>query len=98
VVGFFISSSNKDLAYNPWSAIDVALLVVLGFFVFHKSRAASTLLVFYSVAGTAIAWSNVGNAPGLLVGIIFFLYYITAMRGTYIWHASYRDAPPITVT
>ena len=99
VAGFFTSSSNKDLAYllDPWMTVDVVLIIVLGVFVFRKSRVASTLLVLYFAVSKAIMWYDMGKAQGLLLSIIFFLYYFTAMRGTYIWYASYRDAPATTV-
>ena len=93
--GFFTSSSNKDLAYflDPWLSVDVVLIIVLGVFVFRKSRVASTLLVLYFAVSKAIMWYDMGKAQGIIVSVIFFLFYVTAMRGTYIWHKYYRDAP-----
>jgi hypothetical protein len=97
IAGFFTSSSNKDLNYllDPWILADVALLVVLGIFVFRKSRVAATLLVIYFVSAKGLMWYELGKPSGLLMAIVFFLYYITAMRGTYLWHSQYRDSANI---
>jgi hypothetical protein len=98
-LGVFTSSSNKDLAYllDPWMAIDVVLIVVMSIFVFRRSRVASTLLVVYFVASKAIMWADMGKVQGLIVSLIFLLFYVNAMRGTYLWHSSYKNAPATTV-
>jgi len=59
----FTSSDDKDLNYlmNPLNFFDAALLVVLGIFVFRKSRVASTLLFIYFVAAKALMWSEMGK-------------------------------------
>lgn len=94
VAGFFTASDNKDLNYflDPWILVDVALIVVLGIFVFRKSRVASTLLVIYFVGAKALIWYELGKPSGGLMAVIFILYYVTAMRGTYIWRSKYLNA------
>lgn len=93
VAGFFIASENQDLNYflDPWILIDVALIVILGIFIFRKSRVASTLLVIYYVSAKALLWYELGKPTGVFISMLFLLYYVTAMRGTYIWHATYRN-------
>jgi hypothetical protein len=96
MAGLFVRSSDPGLkrAMDPWALADVALIVVLAAYVFRKSRVASTLLVVYYVLAKLAIWSEVGTSPaGFLLPIIFMLYYVTAMRGTYLWHSKYRDAP-----
>lgn len=97
--GFFINSTDTALAYlmDPGLAVDAALILTLGILVFRKSRTASTLLVVYFVASKLLLWYDLGKVQGLLLSIVFFLYYVTAMRATYIWHSSYRDAGAATV-
>jgi hypothetical protein len=93
VAGLVVRSPDPALAsaMNPWSLIDVALIVVLAWYVFRKSRVASTLLVVYYVLAKLSIWSEVGiSVPGLILPIMFMLYYVTAMRGTYLWHSKYR--------
>jgi hypothetical protein len=94
IAGFFTSSDDQELKYvlDPWILVDVVLIVVLGIFVFRKSRVASTLLFIYYTAGKCFQWYELGKPSGLLMAMIFVLYYFTAMRGTYLWHSKYRLA------
>lgn len=91
VAGFFLKPSNQQLSYflDPWLLVDVWLLLLLAVFVFRKSRLASTVLVLYLVASKVFLWIDLGAPKGVIVSIIFFAYYATAMRGTYIWHDKY---------
>jgi len=95
IAGFFTKADSKDLGYllDPWIFVDVALIIVLGIFIYRKSRIASTLLVVYFVGAKIEMWYELGNPSGLPMAIIWFLLYVTAMRGTYIWHSKYRTVP-----
>lgn len=95
LAGFFINwdTALASSLMDPALTLDVGLLLIMALFVFRKSRTASTLLVVYFVASKLLLWYQLGRVPGLLFSIIFFLYYVTAMRATYIWHSSYGDAP-----
>jgi hypothetical protein len=91
-----VRSSDPKLRYvmDPWSLVDVALIAVLAGYVFRKSRVASTLLVVYFALNKIVMWVDLGtSAAGLILPIVFMLYYVTAMRGTYLWHSKYRDVP-----
>lgn len=93
-VGLFKQPSDAKLDYflDPWLFVDVGLLLVFAFFVYRKSRVASTILVIYFLAGRILLISELGAAAssGTLLAIVFFLFYVTAMRGTYIGHRAYR--------
>ena len=95
IAGFFTSSDNQALNYmlDPLLLVDVAVIVVLGIFIFLKSRTAATILVIYFVLGKVLMCYELGKPTGVLMSVIFFLYYVTAMRATYIWHSKYRNAP-----
>ena len=95
VMGIFTQTSDKNLNYflDPWILVDVVLIVILAIFIFRKSRIATTLLMIHFAASKAIMWIELGQPKGGFVSIIFFLYYFTAMRGTYLWHSKYRDMP-----
>jgi hypothetical protein len=84
-----------DLAYllDPWKVVDVALIAVLAAFIFRKSRVASTFLVVYFILDKLTMWYDMRKVRGLPLTVIFLLYYMTAMRGTYRWHAAYRNDP-----
>jgi hypothetical protein len=95
LAGLFAKSDNQQLSrlLTPWALVDAGLLVILGFFVFRKSRIASTLLFIYFIIGVAVMWFELGKTPRLFLSIIILLYSFTAMRGTYIWHSTYRKDP-----
>ena len=92
IAGLFTSSDNAEMKYylDPWILVDSFLIAVLGFFIFRKSRVAATLMVIYFAGGKIISWYDLGKPTGLLMSLIFFAYYFTAMRGTYIWHSTYN--------
>ncbi|QIQ22300.1 hypothetical protein [Zophobihabitans entericus] len=82
------------MALSPYFYVDVVLLAVLAFFVYKKSRVASTILVVYFVASKLlqISW---GISPGQLIFALLFIFcYVQAMRATYIWHKNYADSKP----
>ncbi len=95
ILGFFIESSDANLGYmlDPWILLDVIFVVILSIFVFRKSRVASTLLLVYFIISKVIMWMDLGAPKGIFLSLIFFLFYLTAMRGTYAWHSKYRDLP-----
>jgi hypothetical protein len=98
-IGLFNTPSDKTLAFivDPSGLIDAAMVAVLGLFVFRKSRIASTLLVAYFVTAKMLMWVDLGKPNGWLpMTIIFFLYYVTAMRATFRWNKLYRS--PFTET
>lgn len=92
-IGFFIQSSNSDLNYliDPWTIVDALFVLVLSLFIFRKSRVASTLLFIYFTVSKIIMWIELGVPRSFILSIIFFLYFTTAMRGTYIWHTKYLE-------
>lgn len=94
VFSFFVTSEDKTLQYllDPWILVDVVLLLVLAFFVYKKSRTASTILLVYFIASKISTWYDLGEVRGAAISLIFFLFYLNAMRATYIWHSRYKTA------
>ena len=96
IAELFANSPNEQIKalLDPWSLIDAAFIALLAIFVIRKSRVASTILVIYFVVSKLIMWSESGGKlPGLGMAIIWFLFYFTAMRGTYQWHNLYATHP-----
>jgi hypothetical protein len=91
-VGIFTTSNNPTLSYylDPWSLVDAALIVVLGIFIFRKSRTAATLMLAYFVVSKGIQWYDMGKPSGTIMSILFFMFYFSAMRATYAWHKTYK--------
>ena len=92
IAGFFVNTSDERLSsmLDPWSLVDVVLILVLAVFIFRKSRVASTLMLAYYIASKILQVMDGGGTAGLFVAVFFVLYFVTAMRGTYLWHSKYR--------
>lgn len=92
IAGFFVETSNERLssALDPWALLDVALIVVLAVFIFRKSRVAATLMLAYYVVSKILQVMDGGGSAGLFIAMFFVLWFVTAMRGTYLWHSKYR--------
>lgn len=98
VIGLFVQSKVDELNYflDPLILFDVLLIVVLAIFIFRKSRVAATAMLIYFIASKAVMFMDLGAAAAkpstLILSVLFFLYYLGAMRATYIWHSKYRDS------
>ena len=93
IAGFFATSTDTDLRYfiDPWNLIDAITTAIIGVFVFRKSQIATVLLLLQFTVSKLIMWDNFGRVPGLVVSVIFFITYFTALRGTVLWHSIYKD-------
>jgi len=92
-IGFFLNSSDPELAYlfDPYMVVDFVIIFTLAVFILRKSRVASTTMMGYFIFNNLSFWQDTGNIPSLGITIILFVFYLTAMRATYIWHSSYKD-------
>ncbi|MEL7313897.1 MAG: hypothetical protein AAFN08_02980 [Cyanobacteria bacterium J06559_3] len=92
-IGLFIGASVEDdpLGYilNPFLYIDVVVAVILGIFIFRRSRIAATIMFLYFIVSQVSAVVAIQRPPGFLA-IIFFILYLQAMRATYKWHKDFR--------
>lgn len=92
-IGLFTTSDDPSMRMylNPWLFVDVAILLVLAYFIFRKSRTAATLTFAYFVFSKATTWYEAGAPKGVFLAIVFFLFYFTAMRATFVWHSRYKS-------
>ena len=59
---------------DPWSMVDVVLIVVLAAFIFRKSRVASTLMFVYFVASKLLQLAEgAGASAGMIVAVCSLL-------------------------
>jgi ABC-type proline/glycine betaine transport system permease subunit len=93
VIGIFTHSENTSLNYflDPSLLFDVVLMAVLAFFIYKKSRIAATMMFLYFVISKLIQWHDLGNVQGLPMALVFMFFYFNAMRGTFIWHAQFKQ-------
>jgi hypothetical protein len=92
IAGFFVDTSNERLSsvLDPWALLDVVLILVLAVFIFRKSRVASTVMLVYYVVSKLLQVMDGSVGLGLVVAVFFVLWFVAAMRGTYLWHSKYR--------
>lgn len=76
-------SGTPILNFDAWAFLDVALIFGLAFGVYRKSRVASTILLIYFVISKILLIVASGQASGIVMAIIFGLYYTKAMIATY---------------
>lgn len=90
--------TDREAAYaiDPLRSVDVVLPLVLGLLVFRRSRVAATVLLAYLVASTVIMWMHFRFLRDALQALVFFLFFLTAMRGTYRWHGMSKQAGTTT--
>ena len=65
--------------------IDLALIAVLAFFIWRKSRTAATLMFLYFLASKIIQIAA-GDYRGIFMGAVFLFFYGRAVWGTFTWH------------
>ena len=93
LIGFFTKSSDTDINYflDPWSMIDVILMIILIIFIFKKSRVATTFMFFYFLISKIIQWYSLSNLQGLFMALVFLFFYFNAMYASFIWHLKYKN-------
>lgn len=91
VIGVFSNSSDPVLQYllDPWFSVDAFLILILGIFIFKKSRVASTMMFIYFIVSKIMIWKEVGTPNNFFISLLFLYFYFMAMRGTYLWHSKY---------
>jgi hypothetical protein len=91
LIGFFYQSADQELNYflDPWLLVDVALMAILAFFTYKKSRVAATLMLVYFISGKLIMWSDLGEVRGIPMTLLFLIFYARAAWASYVWHSKY---------
>ena len=94
IAGFLIETPHSALRpfLDPWNLVDAGLVLLLAALVLRKSRVASALLVVHFVIAKVVMWKEMGRPRAVVLTLVILLLYVTALRGTMLWHAKYRDA------
>jgi hypothetical protein len=75
----------KMFAINVWAFLDAGLFVAIAFGIRNKSRFAAVAgLCLYVVE--RVAMIQRGGMGGIVMGILFILLFINAVRGTFAYH------------
>jgi len=88
LVAFGGGTANYDAA---WNLIDVALIAGFAFGIYKRSRTAATLMFAYFVLSKVLMMMEAGRPSGLVLGLLFAIFYFRAMTATYRYHRFVRD-------
>jgi hypothetical protein len=78
--------------FSAWNLIDVALIFGLAFGIFKKSRACAVIMLVYFVGGKIGAIAATGKFDGIVMGVIFAIFYWQAVVGTFAYHTHKKAA------
>lgn len=94
IAGFLIEPPHSTLRpfLDPWNLVDAGLVLLLAALVLRKNRVASALLIVHFVLAKVVMWKEFGRPRAVVLTVVILLLYVTALRGTLLWHAKYRDA------
>lgn len=91
-------SSRGVQFFSLWNLIDVALIAVLAFGIYKRSRTAATIMFVYFLLSKILIAVGTGSPSGLVFGLVFMYFYFRAMIATYRYHQYIRtwrrDPPP----
>lgn len=70
-----------------WSFVDVALIFGLAFGIYRNSRTAATLMFGYFLLSKIMIMMETGKPTGLVLAIVFLIFYFRAMVATFRFHS-----------
>lgn len=84
VIGM-VSHSGANM-FGAWNLLDVALIALLAFGIYRRSRIASTLMLIYFVISKILIMKQVGRPDGIVLALVFVIFYFRAVLGTFRYH------------
>ena len=79
-------SGTEVLGFSAWELFDVALILILAFGIYKKSRTCAVLMLVYFISAKIILMMETGKPSGLVVGLLFAIFYWQAVVGTFAFH------------
>jgi hypothetical protein len=71
--------------FNLWNLTDAGLMALLAFGIRRMSRTAALIALLYYIAGRIDLWAEYGS-QNPVIGGIFVLMFLAAVRGTFAYH------------
>src|SRR5690554_3470633 len=94
IVLLVVATEEEVGLVDVWTLIDVALIFLLAFGIYKKSRFAATAMLVYFVFSKISMMIETGKPGGLGIGIIFIYFYYQAMVATYQYHKLLKSPAP----
>ncbi|MBL8256408.1 MAG: hypothetical protein JNJ62_07390 [Pseudoxanthomonas mexicana] len=86
-----MASGGNGVGDGAWNLVDVGLIALLAFGIYKRSRTAATLMLAYFVLSKILIMAETGRPSGLVLGLLFAIFYFRAMTATYRYHRFVRD-------
>lgn len=87
-----MAGDTANAGTHAWNFVDVLLIFGLAFGIFRNSRAAATAMFFYFLLSKIIMMVETGAPSGVVLGLLFLIFYFRAMTATYRYHRFVRHA------
>jgi len=94
---FATLTDNQDSLsfYNdPWILFDVFLVFVLAFFIYQKSRIASSIMLIYYLFSKIYQWAVLGTFSFGILTFVFIWLFAAAVWGTFKFHQIQKRENP----
>jgi hypothetical protein len=92
-----LKSSTENSYVDAWNLMDVALIALFALGIYKRSRTAATLMLVYFVLSKILMMMETGMPSGLVLGLVFTIFYFRALTATFRYHAfvkQWRRNPP----
>jgi hypothetical protein len=86
-----LSGDATASADAAWNLVDVALIAGLAFGIYKRGRTAATLMFAYFVLSKILVVVQTGMPSGLVLGLVFAIFYFRAMTATFRYHRFLRE-------
>lgn len=84
----FSATADRD---ELWNLVDVGWIAALAFGIYRRSRTAATLMLCYFVLSKILMMIAEGKPTGLVVSLLFVIFYFRAMIATFRYHRFLRE-------
>jgi len=79
---------------DPSIFLDVTLIVVCGFGMLRRSRAAAIIIFIYFIFAKIAIGLEMGKIPGIGVSLVFLYFYGKAIQGAFVYHKIQKEEDP----
>ncbi|WP_454831653.1 hypothetical protein [Pseudoxanthomonas wuyuanensis] len=82
-----ILGQSEDALLGIWNFVDVVLIFGLALGIYRSSRIAATLMFGYFLLSKILIMMETGKPDGLVLSIVFLIFYFRAMLSTFRFHS-----------
>jgi len=91
VTAIAMGTGGNGMGDGAWNLVDVGLIALLAFGIYRRSRTAATAMLAYFVLSKILIMMETGKPSGLVLGLLFAIFYFRAMTATYRYHRFVKD-------